>query len=85
MIRLDLNLFYSLMFSKKNLILLLIFVLISNCSFDDKTGIWSGSKKEKRRISQLEEEQSRIVDVEHIYSSDDSYSKEIILKQKKYY
>ena len=37
------------MIKKKNLVFLLIFILIINCSFDDKTGIWSGSKKEKRK------------------------------------
>ena len=28
----------------------LIFLLLTNCSFDDKSGIWSGGKDEKRRI-----------------------------------
>ena len=69
------------MTKKKNLIILLIFVLLNNCSFDDKTGIWSGSKKEKKRISQLKKEQSKIIDVASIYSSDDIYSKEIALVQ----
>ena len=81
MIKLDINLFLLAMIKKKNLVFLLIFFLIINCSFDDKTGIWSGSKKEKKRISQLEKEQREIIDVTKIYSSDDVYSKEISLDQ----
>ena len=69
------------MIKKKNLVFLLILVLLNNCSFDDKTGIWGGSKKEKRRISQLEKEQGKIIDVTTIYSSGDIYSKEIALVQ----
>jgi len=69
------------MIKKKNLVFLLIFFLIINCSFDDKTGIWAGSKKEKGRISQLEKEQKKIIDVTKIYSSDNFYSKEIPLDQ----
>ena len=81
MIKLDLNLFLLPMIKKKNLVFLLIFFLIINCSFDDKTGIWSGGKKEKKRISQLEKEQSKVIDVTKIYSSDSIYSKEIALDQ----
>ena len=69
------------MIKKKNLVFLLIFVLLNNCSFDDKTGIWSGGKKEKKRITQLEKEQGEIIDVTTIYSSGDIYSKEIALDQ----
>ena len=50
MIKLDLNLFLSQIIKKKNLIFLLIFVLINNCSFDNKTGIWSGDKEKKKKI-----------------------------------
>ena len=81
MSKLDLNLFLLAMIKKKNLFFLLIFFLITNCSFDDKTGIWAGSKKEKGRISQLEKEQKKIIDVTKIYSSDNFYSKEILLDQ----
>ena len=81
MIKLDQNLFLLQMIKKKNLVFLLIFVLLNNCSFDDKTGIWGGSKKEKRRISQLKKEQGKIIDVTTIYSSGDIYSKEIALVQ----
>ena len=64
---------------KKNLIFFLIFILLVNCSFDNKTGIWSGSKKEKRRISELEKEQKQTKVVDYIYSSKSVYSKEISL------
>ena len=67
------------MINKKNLIFLLIFILLNNCSLDNKTGIWSGGKKEKRRISELEKKQKQIINIEKIYSSDDVYSEEVFL------
>ena len=67
---------------KKNLIFFLIFILLVNCSFDNKTGIWSGSKKEKRRISELEKKQKQTKVVDYIYSSKSIYSKEISLTKK---
>ena len=36
----------------KKLTFFLIFCLIVNCSFDNKTGIWSGSEEEKRRAEE---------------------------------
>ena len=39
---------------KKNLVFFLALILLINCSFDDKTGIWSD---EKKRIVKLEESQ----------------------------
>ena len=39
---------------KKKLIFFLVLILLVNCYFDNKTGIWSGDKDEKRRISELE-------------------------------
>ena len=67
------------MINKKNLIFFLIFILLSNCSFDNKTGIWGDSEKEKRKISELEKKQKQILDVEKIYSSDKIYLKEVPL------
>jgi len=61
----------------KYLIFFLIFILVASCSLDNKSGIWSGSKKEKKRISELEKEQKSIVDVVKIYTSESFYSKEI--------
>jgi len=54
----------------------LMFALVSSCSFDNQTGIWSGEEKEKRRITELEKEQNQIVDIINVYSSESIYSKE---------
>ena len=81
MIKQDLNLFLFQIIKKKNLVFFLIFLLINNCSFDNKTGIWSGDKEEKKRISDLEKEQRKVIDVRKIYSSDDAHSIEISLDQ----
>ena len=62
------------MINRKSLVFFLIFILLSNCSFDNKTGIWGGGEKEKRRISELEKKQKQILDVEKIYSSDKIYT-----------
>ena len=52
----------------KYLLFFLIFLILCNCSFDNKTGIWSGSKKEKDRISELERKQKEKIDDVNIYS-----------------
>ena len=67
------------MINKKNLIFFLIFILLNNCSFDNKTGIWGDSEKEKRKISELEKKQKQILDVKKIYSSENIYLKEVPL------
>ena len=77
MTKLNLSLLLLLMNKIKNLIFFLLFILLVGCSFDDKTGIWTGNKKEEERISELEKEQRKIIDVTKIYSSDDNYSKQI--------
>tara|TARA_Y100000590_G_scaffold382394_1_gene452296 strand:- start:1200 stop:2552 length:1353 start_codon:yes stop_codon:yes gene_type:complete len=69
------------MIKKKNLIFLLAIFFITHCSFDNKTGIWSGGKEEKERISNLEREQKKILDVAIVYSSDNRYTTEITLKE----
>ena len=61
----------------KYLIFLLIFILFVSCSFDNKTGIWSGSEKEKIKAAELEKEQKRIIDVVRIYTSESTSLKEI--------
>ena len=66
----------------KNLIFFLIFILLVNCSFDDKTGIWSGDKKEKIRIAELEKNQNKKISRNKIYSSETIYSQEKSLKKK---
>ncbi len=70
------------MIKNSKIIYLFILILLSNCSFDNVTGIWSGSEKEKKRISDLAMEQNRIISTEKIYSPDQFiYSTEILLKQ----
>ena len=67
------------MINKRVLILLILFTLLNNCSFDNKTGIWGDSAKEKKRISELEKEQKEIIKIEKVYTSDKSFYKEISL------
>ena len=64
---------------KKNLIFFLFLILLTNCSFDNKTGIWGGSKEEKRRIAELEKEQSQKISTEKIYSSEKIYLQKVLL------
>ena len=52
----------------KKLTFFLIFCLIVNCSFDNKTGIWSGREEEKRRALKILEDQKK--DLITIYSSE---------------
>ena len=59
------------------LIFFLTFSLFVNCSFDNKTGIWSGSEEEKRKVAELESAQNRVINVVKVYSSENFYSKEI--------
>ena len=61
----------------KYLYFFLILILLSSCSFDKKTGIWSGEEKEKIRIIELEKEQKRISNTIKVYSTDYSFSEEI--------
>ena len=67
---------------RKKLVFFLYFILVSHCSFDNKSGIWSG-ENETKKISELEKKQkednnSTFV---HIYSSEDLYYKEISLEK----
>ena len=55
----------------------LILNILSACSFDQKTGIWSGGKKEKKRIELLEQEQNQISKVIKLYSTDDIFLKKL--------
>jgi len=66
---------------KKISILFIVFILLNNCSFDTKTGIWGDSAKEKFRISELEKEQKKVISVEKIYSSESAFREEIILSK----
>ena len=74
---------------KKFYIFFLVLILTISCSFDDKTGLWKGDKKEKERLSELEKQQKEVISVKNIYSSDKpfvlekSLSKKIILSKAK--
>ena len=61
----------------KYLIFFLIFILFASCSFDNKSGIWSGSEKAKKKVSKLEKEKRRVIDVVKVYTSETFFSKEI--------
>tara|TARA_Y100000590_G_scaffold452298_1_gene595229 strand:- start:617 stop:949 length:333 start_codon:yes stop_codon:yes gene_type:complete len=54
-----------------------ILSFLVNCSFDNKTGIWSGDKDEKERIAELERLQKQKINVVKIYTSENVYLKEI--------
>ncbi len=62
----------------KYLIFFLIFILFASCSFDNKSGIWSGSEQVKQKVSKLEKEQRRVIDVVKVYTSETFFSKEIL-------
>ena len=57
--------------------LLFIALLITNCSFDHKTGLWSGQDNEKKRIEELERRQNSKIEVLKIYTRKNLFSKEI--------
>ena len=74
--------FLLLQMTKKNkLIFFFIFVLLNNCSFDNKTGIWGGSEDEKRKISEIEKEQKKIINTKQIYSSENIFLEEMVLEK----
>ena len=68
--------------NKKYLIIILIIYLFTGCSFDSKTGIWSGDEKEKQKLAELEKEQNQKINVEKAYSSENIYLKEITAVKK---
>ena len=70
------------MSKKKYLIFFFVPILLVNCSLDNKTGIWSGEEKEKKRIAELEKEQTQTIDVDKIYSSENIFSEEKVLSKK---
>ena len=77
----DLNLRLLLMINKKNFIFFSIFVLLISCSFDNKTGIWGDSEKERKKIALLEQEKKQIIGTEKIYSFENIFTEEIPLKK----
>ena len=73
---------HLLTMSKKKIIFFLILFILSNCSFDNKTGIWDGSEDEEKRVSELEIENKKVLSVEKVYSSNYAYEKEINLSKR---
>tara|TARA_Y100000590_G_scaffold27713_1_gene31053 strand:+ start:3985 stop:5334 length:1350 start_codon:yes stop_codon:yes gene_type:complete len=70
------------MIDRKKIIFLLVPILLFNCSFDNKTGLWKGEEKERKRISELEKRQKQIITIDKVYTSDNIYTKEVSLKKK---
>ena len=56
------------MINKKILIIILLCILLNNCSFDNKTGLWDGEEEEREAISKIEEEQNQVINVRKIFS-----------------
>lgn len=61
----------------KNIIFLFCCFFILNCSFDKKTGFWSGSDNEKKRLSELRKEERAQLKRIKVYSSDTIFNEEI--------
>ncbi len=70
------------MSKKKYLISFFLLFLIPGCSFDTKTGIWSGAENEKKRIIELEREQLKETNRRKVYSSTSNFFKEKTLTKK---
>ena len=58
--------------NKKSLFFFLILFLLNSCSFDTKTGIWTG-ENEKKKVVKLKKEQVKERDIEKIYSVSSDY------------
>ena len=67
---------------KKNVIFFLGLILLVNCSFDTKTGIWTGEEDEMKRIIELEKKQIKNKNIKKIYSSKNIYYIEKALTDK---
>jgi len=61
----------------KYFVFFLIFLLLASCSFDNKTGIWTGDSKKKKKILK-QEQQINKSEVINVYSTKDYFSKEIL-------
>ena len=59
------------------LISFLLLILFVGCSFDKKTGIWSGNEEEKTRISNLKKEKKEQKEIIKIYSSESVFAREV--------
>ncbi len=66
---------------KNKIFLIIIFFFTSSCSFDGKTGIWSGAEDEKKRILDLKNKKKNVIKVENVYTSDVVYLDELEINQ----
>ena len=65
--------------NKKLIFFFLIYLLNVGCSFNNITGIWTGSESEKKRISEIEREQKSVLQRVKIYSTENIYNKDFNL------
>ena len=77
----NLKTLFLLMINKRIIYFLLFFFILNNCSFDNKTGIWSGSEDEQKKISEIERQQKEIIDVVKVFSSDNTLLQEVELNR----
>ena len=56
---------------------LIILILLYNCSFDRKSGIWDGYENEKRRVFDLRKKQNETTNFIKIYFSENPYNLEL--------
>ena len=55
-------------------------LLLSSCSFDNKTGIWDEGKNEKKKATELRKQQNK-KEIIKIYSTENIFSEEIIAQK----
>ena len=61
----------------RSILIFSLSIILFECSFDNKTGIWNESEKEKKRLSVIEKEQKKNIDTVKLYSSEGLYNEEI--------
>tara|TARA_B100000686_G_C16720199_1_gene934452 strand:+ start:233 stop:1582 length:1350 start_codon:yes stop_codon:yes gene_type:complete len=61
---------------RNNVIFLILLFLLSNCSFDSKTGYWDGLEEEKRRVKIIQAEQEKQKNLIKIYASEKFFYEE---------
>ena len=64
--------------SSAHIFLFILTIFLTSCSFDKVTGIWSGSEEQVKRVKELEKQQKEKLNSVKIYSSEGTYSKEVL-------
>ena len=64
--------------SSTHISLFILTIFLTSCSFDKVTGIWSGSEEQVKRVKELEKQQKEKLNSVKIYSSEGTYSKEVL-------